>query len=106
MKGGSNKNKMTTLKQYATDYVPTQMNNIADLEVVRTDVEIKEETRTNKEGEDYKVKYIVVDGSEYRVPATVIEQIQTIIKAKPDLTSVKVSKSGTGLGTKYQVIPL
>ncbi len=97
---------MTTLKQFAQDYVPTQMNNIADLEIVRTDVEIKEETRTNKENEDYTVKYIVVDGKEYRVPATVVEQIQTIIKTKPDLATVKVSKSGTGLGTKYQVIPL
>jgi len=97
---------MTTLKQFAQDYVPTQMNNIADLEVVRTDVEIQEEERMNKEGDKYTVKYITVEGKEYRVPGTVVEQIQTILTAKPELSTVKVSKSGTGLGTKYQVIPL
>ena len=98
---------MASLKEYATDYEPaTLMGNIADLEVVRTDCEIKEETRTNKDGEEYKVRFIIVEGKEYRVPATVVEQIQTILKAKPDLASVKVSKFGTGMATKYQVIPL
>ncbi len=98
---------MTSLKEFAKTYEsPQLMGNIADLEVVRTDVEIKEETRKNREGEDYHVSYITVEDKEYRIPATVIEQLKAILQAKSDLTTFKVSKTGTGMGTKYQVISL
>ncbi|KKL70192.1 hypothetical protein LCGC14_2107400 [marine sediment metagenome] len=50
--------------------------------------------------------FIVKDGDEYRVPASVVTQLKGIIEAKPDLATFKVVKSGTGLGTSYQVIPL
>jgi len=98
---------MTNIKEFAQAYEPPQaMGNISELEVVDTNLEIHDETRKNRDGEEYQVRYIIVNGNEYRVPATVLEQIQTILKAKPDLKTVKVSRSGTGMGTKYQVIPL
>jgi len=50
--------------------------------------------------------FIVVKDEEYRVPPSVVTQLKAVIEAKPDLASFKVSKSGTGMGTKYQVISL
>lgn len=96
---------MATLKEFAKEFTPQQMKNIADLEVVRTDQEIMEETRKNKDGEDYVVKFIVIDNEEYRVPASVIEQLKMFLESR-DLKTFQVKKSGQGLNTKYQVIPL
>lgn len=97
---------MATLKEFAKEFTPQAMKNIADLEIVRTDEEIKSEIRKDQNNEDYKVMFIVKDGDEYRVPASVVTQLKGIIEAKPDLATFKVVKSGTGLGTSYQVIPL
>tara|TARA_Y100000310_G_C20552940_1_gene749049 strand:- start:119 stop:412 length:294 start_codon:yes stop_codon:yes gene_type:complete len=97
---------MTTLKDFAKEFEPQQMKNIADLEVVRTDIEIKEETRKDREDQEYHVMFVVVDGEEYRVPPSVVTQIKGILEAKPKIASIKVIKSGQGLATQYQVIPL
>ena len=97
---------MTTIGESAKAYSPQQMGNIADLEVVSTDTNIKEETRINSEREEYKVSFITVDGREYRVPASVLEQLKTIIEEKPDLKTFQVKKTGEGMGTKYIVIPI
>jgi len=97
---------MATLKEFAKEFTPSQMKNIADLEVVRTDQEIKEEKRQNKEGEEYVVKFVVVNDEEYRVPSSVIEQLKMFLESRPELKTFQVKKSGQGLNTKYQVIPL
>ena len=98
---------MGTIKESAQEFEPNRMKNVADLEVVKTDVEfIQNETRTDQENQTYKVSYFVQDGFEYRVPASVLEQLQTILKAKPDLKTFKVDKRGEGKATKYQVIAL
>lgn len=92
---------MATLKEEAKGYSPKQTKNIAELEVVPTDVEIKEETDV-----EFPYKYLVKDNERYRVPNTVLEQLQSILKEKPDLKTIKVSKKGEGLKTSYTVIPL
>ena len=97
---------MTTLKDFAKGYEPQQMKNIADLEVVRTDIEIKEENRKDKDNNEYHVMYIIENGEEYRVPPSVVNQLKGLLEEKPELKVVKVVKTGTGLGTSYQVIPL
>jgi len=94
------------IKAFAKDYEPQQMKNIADLEVVRTDIEIKEEVRKDQSNEDYKVMYVVVEGVEHRVPSSVVTQLKACLEAKPELATFKVTKTGSGLGTSYQVIPL
>lgn len=94
------------IKTFAKEFEPQQMKNIADLEVVRADVEIKSETRKDQNNEEYNVMFIIKDGEEYRVPQSVITQLKAVIEAKPDLTSFKVTRTGQGMGTKYQVIPL
>jgi hypothetical protein len=97
---------MTTLKEEAQAYEPTHTKNIAELECVSVEQEIKKEVRKNKSGEEYSLSYINVTGTEYRVPSSVVEQLQTILKVKPDLKTFKVEKKGEGLNTTYTVVQL
>ena len=93
------------IKSFAKEFEPQQMRNITELEVVRCDAEIREEVRKDQNNDDYKVIFIVVGGEEYRIPPSVITQLKAILEAKTDLASFKVTKTGQGMGTKYQVIP-
>ncbi len=105
---------MTSIIDAAKAYEPQRTKNIADLEAVSTMQEIKTEVRTTKKKdkdgneyeEEYKVSFVVVEGEEYRVPNTVLEQLQTIVESKPDLKTFKVDKKGEGLNTKYTVVQL
>jgi len=97
---------MTTIKEFATSYEPKRTRNIAELEAVSVSNEIKTEVRKNKEGDEYSISYIVSLGEEYRVPNSVIEQLQTLLLEKPDMKTFKVKKKGEGLNTSYTVIPL
>ncbi len=92
---------MATLKQTAEDYEPKQTLNIADLEVVGTDIEVKEENDV-----EFPYKFIEVDGNRYRVPTSVIMALKTIMEEKPKLSKFRVKKDGEGMKTKYTVIPL
>jgi len=97
---------MTNLKDFAKTYESKKQRNISELETVNVSVEILKETRKDQDGEEYKVMFIVVNGEEYRIPPIVVGQLRKLIEAKPDLTSFKVIRSGTGKATQYQVIPL
>ena len=97
---------MVSIKDFARAFEPQQMKNIADLEVVQADAEIKKETRKDQNNEDYNVMFIVINNEEYRVPQSVVTQLKAVIEAKPDLAKFKVTKTGSGMGTKYQVISL
>ncbi len=96
-----------TLKEAAGTYIPPKTLNIADLNKVQVDVELKDGEGTRNNGEKFQYKYVVVEGQEYRVPGTVIGGIKAILKELPDTKFVKVLKEGEGkTGTKYQVIPI
>ena len=82
------------------------MKTIVDLEVVSVEQEIKEEVRKNRDGDEYTMSFILIEAEEYRVPNSVLEQLQTMIEEKPDMTTFKVTKKGEGLNTSYNVIPL
>ena len=97
---------MGNIMDEAKAYEPPKTKNIADLEVVRVDVDIKEETFNDKDGEPFTIKYIEVDGEKYRVPISVLKQLKAILEAKPDLKTFKVAKSGEGMNTEYTTIPL
>ena len=45
---------MATIKERAIAYEGKKMKNIADLESVNASLQLKDETRQNKEGEDYE----------------------------------------------------
>lgn len=97
---------MATLKDFATGYQPPQTKNIADLQKVSTDLEIKFAVAKDAEGEEFTYSYVELNGEKYRVPNSVVGQIKDILQAKPDLKEVKVIKSGAGMQTRYTVIPL
>ena len=97
---------MATLKEFAQAYEPKQMKNIADLKVVNTDIEIHTEVRKDKDNQNYTVSFVTLGGEEYRIVMSVIEQLKAILESKPELKTFKVNKTGTGMGTKYQVIAL
>jgi hypothetical protein len=48
-----------------------------------------------------------VDDEKYRVPISVIQQLQVMIEDNPNLKKFKVKKTGEGKdNTRYTVIPL
>jgi len=97
---------MTTLKDFAEAYEPKKTKNIVELEAVSVSQEIKEEVRKDKNGDDYNINVMNVLGEEYRVPNSVVEQIQAILLVKPNMKTFKVTKKGEGLNTVYTVIQL
>jgi len=96
---------MATLRETALAFEPKQTLNIADLDKVPVDIQLYEGSGTDAEGKPFNYKYAKLNGKEYRVPPSVIEEIQTILKLKPTVQVVKVTKSGSGLATRYKVNP-
>lgn len=94
---------MASLKEEAMAYEPPQTLNIADLDKVPVEIQVFEKESKNADGEPFKYKYAELNGKQYRIPSSVLEEIQTILKLKPSVKTVKVKKSGSGLGTRYKV---
>lgn len=97
---------MGSLKEEAKAYVPPQTLNIAELDRIPVDVELKDGDGMNKQGEKFTYKFIVVDGSEYRVPNSVIGGLKAVLAKLPKTKFVGVIKQGQELNTRYQVVPL
>ena len=97
--------KMASLKEAAQAYEPPQTLNIADLDHVNVDIEIKKETHTKSDGEDFTINVIEVEGKKYRVPSSVLNGMKAIIERLPSTKLITVLKSGTGMNTSYQVLP-
>jgi hypothetical protein len=95
--------KMVTLKEAAEAYEPPQTYNIADLDRVPVDINIEEKEGKNSDGETFRYKFTQINGKDYRVPNSVLEELQTILKLKPSVTHIRVKKTGSGLGTRYKV---
>lgn len=100
-KGGHK--KMASLKQEAKDYIPKQTLNIADLDRVDISFPLVEKTGIDKDGKEFEYKVMVVNEQEYRVPNSVLEEIKKILDLKPEVNFVNVSKSGSGMATRYNV---
>ena len=97
---------MATLKETAQAYEPPQVKNIADLEKVPVDLVIEEREFTKEDGSTFKIKVVVLNDEDYRVPTSVIKSLKAILEEKPELKFFKVKKIGEGLKTEYTVITL
>lgn len=97
---------MGTLGEEAKQYVAPTTKNITDLDVVSTAFPLEDREGTDKDGKMFKYKVVVVNNEDYRVPSTVIGSLKAILEKKPGLTDFSVSKTGSGLETRYTVIPL
>lgn len=93
---------MASLSEEAKNFESrAKVNNIADLQSVSTDLEVKEEVEA-----EFPYKYVVVEGSKYKVPTSVLASLRAILEENKDLKKFKVKKTGEGMETRYTVIPL
>ena len=99
---------MATLSEFAKTYTPqTATKNISELREVDTNLQLQDREDTDKAGNPFKYKVIVVDGVDYRVPNSVIGSLKVILEKKPNLKKFSVARQGkTKEDTKYTVIPL
>lgn len=97
--------KMSTLRDEAQAYEPPQTLNVADLEKISVDVEIKKETAKDSKGDEFTYFYIEQGDKKYRVPSSVLGGLKAILKKMPQVKEFCVMKEGTGMNTKYQVLP-
>jgi len=95
-----------TIKTTAQAYENQSIGNVADLQKVSTDLKVETKTGTNEKGEAFIYKVVKVEGSEYRVPMSVIRSLKAILEDNPNLQYFKVRKTGQGMDTTYTVIPL
>jgi len=97
---------MASIADTAKNYEAPSTRNIAELEKVSTSIEVFQKTFKEGTPEEFTLNLINVDGDEFRVPASVLATLKDILAVKPDLQFFKVTKTGTGLATKYSVIQL
>jgi hypothetical protein len=98
---------MTSLKEGALAYEgAAKTKNIADLNKVSTNLELRQKTINTKDGQK-TFDVIFVEGEEYRVPKTVLKSLKIILEDNPSLKEFKVKRTGTTKDdTSYTVIPL
>lgn len=97
---------MASLTETAKKYEPAKTKNIADLDIVETSAQVEIRKGTDKNNDPYEYNVIVVDGQDYRVPDSVLTSLKSILEKRPTLKQFQVSKQGTGMNTKYTVIPV
>lgn len=94
---------MASIIESAKAYEPKQTLNIADLSEVDVNLNLEDRTGTDNEGNNFAYQVALIEGKEYRVPATVLEKLKEALKIKPDIKKIKVNRSGSGLNTRYNV---
>jgi len=99
------KNKMTTLKEAAMAYVPPQTLNIADMEKIPVNIELKDGKGKEGTPDEFTYKYVELEGKKYRVAGSIIGGLKALAQKMPNLEFVSVLKQGSGMNTRYQVIP-
>ena len=102
---------MSKINEIARNYESKTTKNISDLNEVPIDIEVEDdefETKDSKTGliKTVKQKIFTLNGEKYRVPSTVFQQLRVILEDNPSLKKFKVKKSGSGMETRYTVIPV
>jgi len=92
---------MTTLKDEALAYELQRTLNVAELPKIPIDTEIFEKIGEDEDGKSYSFRYITLNGQQYRIPKTVLDQVKTILKLRPEIKFVKVDRTGIGKATRY-----
>lgn len=101
---------MANLFDTANNFKETKIGVISDLESVEVTEELRE--KAYGDGEKAFTANVITRGAgtddekDYRVPKTVIANLQAILKDNPDIKSFKVIKTGEGMNTSYTVVPM
>jgi len=93
------------LREAAERHEQKVTKNIVDLECLDINAEVQPRESTDKAGKLYKYNVTVIDGIEYRIPGSVLGQIKELLKKLPNTQFITVTKAGTGLATRYNVMP-
>lgn len=97
---------MATLRESAKAFKPKTTKSITELKSVNTEFDIETKMFIDKDGKEFSIQVIEVDGEEYRVPVSVIKQLKEQLAENSGMTKFKVRKSGEGMNTSYTVVPL
>lgn len=93
---------MGTIKDEALQYESkAKVKNISTLQAVETNLVVFDELNA-----EFPYKYIEVEGSRYKMPLSVLNDLKAILEENPNLKKFKVKKQGEGMDTSYTVIPL
>ena len=96
---------MATLKEEAKAYEPPCTLNIADIEKIPLNLEVKDGEGKDSEGEPFKYKYTTIEGKDYRIAGSILGGIKAILEKIPNTQFFTVLRTGRGLNTRYQVLP-
>jgi len=98
------------LGEYAKEHVSaTATKNITELPEVSVDLELVDDSfEFEKDGETKTVnqKVVIIGDEKFRVPTSVINQLKVHLEDNPTMKKFKVRSSGSGMDTRYTLIPL
>ena len=103
---------MTTLMDFAKAYEPAKTRNISELKEIPIDLDliddefVIEKDKETGEKKVVKQKVVILNNEKYRVPISVMIDLKAILEKNPNLKKFSVSRKGSGLQTRYTVIPL
>jgi len=92
-----------TLKQEAEAYEPKKTLNVTDLDRLDLSLPVEDREGIDKKDKPFSYKAVVIGTNDFRIANTVLEEIQKMLKLKPEMKFVKVTSTGTGLATRYSV---
>ena len=95
-----------TLRETAKEYVSPTTETIDKLDSFNIDIEVELVEYLDGSGKPFTVYETIIDEVKYRVPKTIIKQIQDYLHEKPDIKLVKVKKTGEGINSSYTLIVL
>lgn len=95
------------IKELAKDFKPKTTKNISELAQVSVTVEVQHKIVKDENGEAlFDYYYIIKDDEEYRVPKSVLHQLNTLTEEDDSAEYFKVKRTGEGMSTKYTVMLL
>lgn len=97
---------MTNIKDSAKNYISPTTKNVAELQEVPVDLDLREEECEDKDGKKFVVKKFTLNDEDYRIPNIVLSQLKDIMESMPNLKTFKVIAKGIGMNVKYTTIPL
>lgn len=66
------------------------------LDKIPVDIEMKEDTFTNKEGKEVKYFFVEINGYKYTITSKVLEAIQQVVNVRPETKFIKIQKTPKG----------
>jgi len=95
---------MGNFKEEAQAYEPKKTPIVSELKEVSLNNPISTQSGFDANNKAFEYYTVTVDGIDYRVPNSVMEQVQTLMEQKPDIKKIKVVKKGEGMNSKYTVV--